>query len=56
MLKERLLELFRKYDADVQEVIAEVVTLEQEHISMKNPRGIKEKIKEVIDRVAKDET
>ena len=55
MLKDRLMELFREYEQDVQEVIAEVLTLEQEHISMKHPR-VKEQIKEIIDRVIKDET
>jgi len=54
MLKDRLLELFKKYEQDVQQVVAEVLTLEQEHISMERPR-VKEQIKDIIDRVVKDE-
>lgn len=55
MLRDRLLELFREYEADVREVIAEVLALEQEHISMERPR-IKEQIKDIIDRVVKNAT
>ena len=54
MLKDRLLELFKEYEQDVQQVVAEVLTLEQEHISMERPR-VKEQIKDIIDRVVKDE-
>ncbi len=55
MLKDRLLDLFREYDQEVQQVIAEVLILEQEHISMERPR-VKETIKQIIDRVvSKDE-
>lgn len=54
MLKDRLLELFKKYEQDVQQVVAEVLTLEQEHISMERPR-VKEQIKKIIDRVVRDE-
>jgi hypothetical protein len=54
MLKDRLLELFREYEQDVQQVIADVLALEQEHISMERPR-VKEQIKEIIDRVVRDE-
>jgi hypothetical protein len=53
MLKDRLVELFMEYDADVQRVIAEVLSLEQEHISMKRPH-VKEPIRQIIDRVARD--
>lgn len=54
MLKDRLLELFREYERDVREVISEVLILEQEHISMERPR-VKEQIKDIIDRVVRDE-
>ena len=55
MLRDHLLELFRECDEDIQEVIADVLILEQEHISMDRPR-VKDQIKHIIDRVAKDET
>jgi len=55
MLKDRLLELFKEYEQDVQQVIAAVLVLEQEHISMERPR-VKEAIKQIIDRVVEDET
>lgn len=54
MLGDRLQELFGEYEEDVQQVIAEVLTLEQEHISMERPR-VKEQIRQIIDRVVKDE-
>lgn len=54
MLRDRLVELFKEYDVDIQEVITSVLILEQEHISMKRPR-VKDQIKEIIDRVVRDE-
>lgn len=54
MLRDRLQELFEEYEEDVQHVIAEVLALEQEHISMERPR-VKEQIRQIIDRVVKDE-
>lgn len=54
-LQEKVLALFKEYDPRIQEIIAEVLALEQQHLSMKNPRGVVEKIEDVIDRVAKDE-
>ena len=53
MLKDRLMELFKEYEPDVQDVIAEVLALEQEHISMERPR-VKQPIRQIIDRVVKD--
>jgi len=56
MIRDRLLNLFKQHDQEVQRVIAEVLKLEQENISMERPRGIKEDIKEIIDRVVKIES
>lgn len=53
MLKDRLRELFKEYDTNVQRVIAEVLTLEQEHISMQRPH-VKEPIRKIVGRVAKN--
>ena len=55
MLRDRLMELFKEYDQDIQRVIADVLVLEQEHISMERPR-VKDRIKQIIDRVVRDET
>jgi hypothetical protein len=54
MLKARVMELFKECEADVREVISEVLTLEQEHISMERPR-VKQPIKQIIDQVVKAE-
>lgn len=54
-MQKKVLELFKDYDPKIQEIIAEVLNIEQEHLSMKNPRGAVERIEDVIDRVAKHE-
>jgi hypothetical protein len=55
-MQEKVLALFKDYDPSVKAVIAEVLALEQEHLSMKNPRGVVEKIEEIVERIAKNET
>ena len=55
-MQEKVLALFKDYDPQIREIIAEALVIEQEHLSMKNPRGAVESIEDVIDRVAKDET
>lgn len=55
MLKDQLRELFVDYDPTIQTIIAEVLTLEQEHISMKRPRGVADQIDEIITRAASKE-
>jgi hypothetical protein len=54
MLKARVMELFKECEPDVRKVISEVLTLEQEHISMERPR-VKQPIKQIIDQVVKAE-
>jgi len=49
------MKLFQDYDKDVQQVIAGVISVEQEHISYERPRGVKDLIKQIIDRVVKNE-
>lgn len=53
MLKEKILELFREYDPEVQEVITRVLEEEWAHLSLEKPRGIKQKIRQIIDDEAK---
>lgn len=55
MLKERLKALFKSYDPPIQQIIFEVGELEQQYISMKNPRGIRDEIDEIVTKVAKQE-
>jgi hypothetical protein len=52
MIKDRVLELFKDYDKDVQRVIEKVLELEQEHISLERPR-VMDGIREIIDRTVK---
>jgi len=56
MLQEKVMALFKDYPPAIQEILGEVLEIEQEHLNMKNPRGAVEKIEDVVDRVAKDET
>ncbi len=55
MLRDRLKTLFDNYDPAVRRVIYEVGDLEQQYISMKNPRGIMNEIDEIITRIAREE-
>ena len=55
MLKDHLRQLFSNYDPVIQEIIAETITLEQENISYKRPRGIVEQIDDIVERAAKKE-
>lgn len=54
MYRDRLRALFREYDPAIQTIIAEVLQLEQEHITMDRPR-LKDQIDEIIEGVAKQE-
>lgn len=51
MLRERLYQLFQGYDPAIQTLIHDVLTLEQEHISLERPR-IKDQIDGIISRLA----
>jgi hypothetical protein len=55
VLKDQLRALFVDYDPALQNIIAEILTLEQEHISMKRPRGVAEQIDEIITLAANKE-
>ena len=51
MLKDRLNQLFTRYDADIQAVISEVLDWEQAHISMKTTH-FKDPIDQIVSRLA----
>lgn len=53
MLKDRVMKLFKGYELEVQQIIEDVLAVEQQYISMKTPRGVKEEIRETIDRIVK---
>ena len=55
MLRDRLKSLFNNYDPAVRQVIYEVSEAEQQFISMERPRGIYDKIDEIITRIAEEE-
>ena len=55
MLRDRLKTLFKNYDPAVRQVIHEVGEVEQQFISMERPRGIYDKIDEIITRIAGEE-
>jgi len=49
-----LLELFEGLDPDIKGIVSEVYLIEREYIDFfKLPRGINEKIRDVIDKYAK---
>jgi hypothetical protein len=59
MIREKIISLFKEYDAEVQEVLSKVLEKEWEKLSMVNPRGIKDDIRVIIDaqaRLSDDET
>lgn len=51
-MRDRLKALFQTYDPAIQAIISEVLSIEQENISMERPR-VKERIDLVIELVAK---
>ena len=52
-VREKLTELIRDLDPDIQELVTEVIAMEREMLEMKKPR-VKEQIRDHIDRIAKD--
>jgi len=52
-VQEKLVEMFRELDPDIQELVAEVIRMERELLDMRRPR-VKEQIRDQIDRIAKD--
>jgi len=54
-MKEKLLELIKQIDPTLQEIVIEVIEKEREYIDYLRPRGIKEEIRDIIDKYAKAE-
>ena len=53
MMKEKLLELIKELDPDLQELVAEVIEKERDYIELLKPRGVKEDIRDLIDKHAR---
>jgi len=51
-LQKQILSLFEDVDLALKEVVTEVMLVEQEFIHMERPRGVMERIDQVLDRVA----
>lgn len=49
MLREKILELFRECEPEIQSVIARVLDEEWARLSHERPRGIMERIRQIID-------
>ena len=52
-MKEKLIELINKLDPELQMIVAEVIEKEREFLDMLRPRGVKEEIRDIIDKYAK---
>lgn len=52
-MKEKLLILIRQLDPEIQAIVAEVIELERDYLDYLKPRGVKENIRDVIDKYAK---
>lgn len=59
MLRDRIRDLFRECDLDVQDVLARVIEAEWAKLSYERPKGIIDEIRQIIDAEAgrsEDET
>jgi cell division protein FtsB len=52
-MKEKLLKLIRQLDPEIQAIVAEVIELERDYLDYLKPRGLKENIRDVIDKYAR---
>lgn len=52
-MKNKIAELIRQLDPEIQELVGEVIMLEREYLDLLKPRGVKEDIRDVIDKYAK---
>lgn len=52
-MKDQLLKLIQRLDPELQQLVAEVIEKEREYIDYLKPRGVKEDIRDLIDKYAK---
>lgn len=55
-MRDKLLELMKSLDPDVRGLVIEVIEKEKEYIDYLKPKGIKEEIRDLIDKYAKHGT
>lgn len=57
MIRERISQLLKEFDLDVQKVVERVIQVEYFRLDTKKPRGIKDDIRKIIEQeVKRDET
>ena len=49
-MKEKLLEIIKKLDPTIKEIVAEVIEKEREYLDYLRPRGVKEEIRDIIEK------
>ncbi len=54
-MREKLIELIKQLDPELQGLVAEVIEKEREYLDYLKPRGVVEDIRDLIDRYAKDD-
>lgn len=52
-MKENLIQLIKNLDPEIQVIVAEVIEKEREYLDMLKPRGVKEDIRDIIDKYVK---
>lgn len=52
MLRDRIATLFQQHDPALRQLILDVLEVEQEFISMERPRGIYDRIDEIVTTIA----
>ena len=53
MIREKISELLRSFDADVKNVVVRVILLEHARLDTKKPRGIYDEIRKIIEEEVK---
>ena len=54
-MKEKLIELIKQLDPELQVLVAEVIEKEREYLDYLKPRGLVEEIRDLVDRHAKED-
>lgn len=52
-MREKLAELIAGLEPEIQALVAEVIQLEREYLDLLKPRGVKDEIREAIDKYAR---
>jgi hypothetical protein len=52
-MKNKLMELITRLDPELKMIVAEVIEKEREYLDMLKPRGVKQDIKDIIDKYAR---